>query len=88
MSCGVGHRLGSGPVWLWLWHRPVATAPVRPLAREPPCVLSVALQKAKKKKKGHTHTKDEVLVHTTTQVALQTLSERSWSQRCILGDFS
>ena len=26
-SCGVGHRLGSDAALLWLWHRPVATAP-------------------------------------------------------------
>uniref|UniRef100_A0A8D0Z604 Glycine cleavage system H protein n=1 Tax=Sus scrofa TaxID=9823 RepID=A0A8D0Z604_PIG len=32
MSCGVGCRHGSDPALLWLWHRPVATAPIRPLA--------------------------------------------------------
>ena len=26
MSCGVGHRRGSDPVFLWLWHRLVAVA--------------------------------------------------------------
>ena len=36
MSCGVGHRHGSDPALLWLWHRPVATALIRPLAWEPP----------------------------------------------------
>ena len=24
MSCGVGHRHGSDPAWLWLWRRPAA----------------------------------------------------------------
>ena len=36
---------------LWLWHRPVTTAPIRPLAWEPPCAVRAALEKAKKKKK-------------------------------------
>ena len=29
-SCGVGHRYGWDLALLWLWHRPVATAPVDP----------------------------------------------------------
>ena len=29
LSCGVGHRRGLDPVLLWLWRRPVATAPIR-----------------------------------------------------------
>ena len=36
MSCGVGRRCGLDPVLLWLWCRPVATAPIGPLAWEPP----------------------------------------------------
>ena len=36
MSCGVGHRRGPDLVLLWLWHRPDATAPIGPLAWEPP----------------------------------------------------
>ena len=36
VSCGVGHRHGSDLVLLWLWHRAVATAPIRPIAWEPP----------------------------------------------------
>ena len=51
MSCGVGHRLGSGPVLLWLWCRPAAVAPIPPLAWEPPYAMSAALKKAKKEKK-------------------------------------
>ena len=26
-SCGIGHRCGSDPILLWLWHRPAAAAP-------------------------------------------------------------
>ena len=53
VSCGVGCRCGSDPVLLWLWHRPAATAPIRPLAWEPLYAVGVALewQKGKKKKK-------------------------------------
>ena len=50
----VGHRRGSDPVLLWLWHRLVAAAPIRPLALELPYAAKLALEKAKreKKKKG------------------------------------
>ena len=51
MCCGGGHRRGSDPELLWLWCRPVATAPTGPLAWEPPYAASVALEKTKKKKK-------------------------------------
>ena len=51
MSCGVGHRLGLDPALLWLWHRPAATAPIRPLAWEPPRAMGAALEKTKNKKK-------------------------------------
>jgi len=47
MSCGVGHRYGFDPELLWLWHRPTATVPIRPLAWEPPYAVSVALEKDK-----------------------------------------
>ena len=52
MSCGIGHRLSSDPPLLWLWHRLAATAPIRPLAQEPPYAMGVALEKTKKKKKS------------------------------------
>ena len=34
MSYGIGHRRGLDLMLLWLWCRPEATAPVRPLAWE------------------------------------------------------
>ena len=46
----VGRRRGSDPVLLWLWCRPVATAPTGPLAWDPPYALGTALEKTKKKK--------------------------------------
>ena len=56
MSCGVGHRWGSDPVLLllWLWHRPGATALIKPLAWETPSAAGVAL-KTKQNKTEHTH---------------------------------
>ena len=49
MSCGVGYICGSDARLLWLWCRPVATTPIRPLAWEPPYAVGVALEKTKKK---------------------------------------
>ena len=53
LSCGIGRRRGSDLALLWLWCRLVATAPVRPLAWEPPYAMGVAQkrQKTKKEKK-------------------------------------
>ena len=45
MSYGVGHRRGSDPALLWLWHWSAATAMIRPLA------AGVALKKERKEKK-------------------------------------
>ena len=39
---------------LWLWCRPAAVAPIRPLAWEPLYASGVALKKKKKKKKFQT----------------------------------
>ena len=50
MGCGIGCRHGSDPTLLWLWHRPVTAAPIRPLAWEPPHAMGAALDKAKPKK--------------------------------------
>ena len=55
MTCGVGRRRGSDPALLWLWYRPEATAPITPLAWEPPYAADVALEKTKKDKHTHTH---------------------------------
>ena len=48
MSYGVHRRRGSDPALLWPWCRPAATAPIAPLAWEPPCAMGVALEKKKK----------------------------------------
>ena len=51
MSCGVGRRCGSDPVSLCLWRRQVATAPIGPLAWEPPYTAGAVLEKTKGLKK-------------------------------------
>ena len=51
MSCGVGRRRGLDPTLLWLWGRPAAIAPIRPLAWEAPYATGAALEKAQKNKK-------------------------------------
>ena len=54
MRCGVDRRCGSDLALLWLWCRPAAAVPIRPLAWEPPHAVGTALnthtQKKKKKK--------------------------------------
>ena len=48
MSCGAGRRRGLDPELLWLWCRLAATAPIGPLAWEPPYAMGAALEKANK----------------------------------------
>ena len=55
MSCGVGRRHGSDLVWLWLWCRPAATAPIRPLAWGPPYAVGAALKRQNKKPPTRIH---------------------------------
>ena len=49
MSSGVGHRCGSDPALLWLWHRLVATVRIWSLAWEPPYAVGMALKNQKNK---------------------------------------
>ena len=50
MSCGVGHRCSLDLALLWLlWRRLAATAPIRPLAWEPPYAAGAALERLKNK---------------------------------------
>jgi len=54
VSCGVGCRRGSDLALLWLWRRPPAIAPIRPLAWEPPYAAGAALKRQKKQTKNQT----------------------------------
>ena len=51
VSCGVGHRRSLDLVLLRLWRRPAATAPIQPLAWEPPYATGAVLKRQKDKKK-------------------------------------
>ena len=51
VGCGMGGRCSLDPELLWLWCRLAASAPIKPLAREPPYAAGTALKKKKKKKK-------------------------------------
>ena len=53
VSCGAGRRHRLDPMLLWLWHRPAAVAPIRPLAWELPYATGETLKKQKKKKKKY-----------------------------------
>ena len=46
VSCGC--RRGLDVALLWLWCRPAAAAPIRPLAWEPPYAVGVALNRQNK----------------------------------------
>ena len=49
MSCGLGCRRGLDSELLQLWCRSAATAPIRPLAWEPPYAMGAGLEKTRKK---------------------------------------
>ena len=64
MSCGVGHRRGSDPALLWLWHRLVAL--IGPLAWEPSYAAEATqenVKKTKKKEKKHRRIGVPVMAH-------------------------
>ena len=74
MSCGVGRRCNSDPALLWLWHRLVAAAPIRPLAWEPPYAASVVIKSIHTQKKLEMNTfqgKQKLREFITTKSALQ-----------------
>ena len=52
MSCSILHRCGLNPALLWLWCRPTAAAPIRPLAWELPYASGAALKSKKKNGNG------------------------------------
>ena len=48
MSCDVSHRCSLDPTLLWLWCRPEAVGPIRPLAWELPYATGAAIKKKEK----------------------------------------
>ena len=53
MSQGIVRRLSLDPKLLWLWHRPAAIAPIRPLAWEPPYAMDAGFKKQQQQQKVH-----------------------------------
>ena len=49
VSSGEGHRCGSNPTLLCLWHRPAAVAPIQPPAQELPYATGAVLRRKNKK---------------------------------------
>ena len=86
MSSAVGRRRGLDLALLWLWRRPAATAPIRPLAWEPPCATGVALEKAKKKKKRNRKTNTSGWDQIEQQLPWQLWHIRaSHHDECVMG---
>ena len=48
VSCGTHYKHGLDLALLWLWSRPAAVAPIRPLAWELPHAMGTALKQKKK----------------------------------------
>ena len=70
MSRGVECRCVSDLALLWLRHRPSATAPIRPLASEPPYAASEGLKGQKKKDKKESVCKTLGAVPQTINIGL------------------
>ena len=68
VSCGVGCRCGSYPTLLWLWCRPAAAGPIRPLAWEPPHAAGRAQENGKKTKKVKKNLNPNVVIRKPTSI--------------------
>ena len=76
-------RLSSDPALLWLWHRPAAAAPIRPLAWEPPCATGAALKtKIKTKTKTNDkHGEDIYYIYNKGYILFAKISNNSIRKR-------
>ena len=61
MSCGVGCRHVLDLALLWLWYRPVATAPIQSLAWELPHAVGAAKTQTQKQLSMVNSTKSKVI---------------------------
>ena len=76
MSCGVGSRLGSDPVLLWLWHRPMADL-TPSLGTSTCCGYGHKKHKQKKQKTKKTLTSNQILGgQEDRQVMVKVLTEK------------
>ena len=77
MSCGVVYRGSLDLALLWLCHRPVAAAPIQPLAWEP----SYSTGATPKKQKDKQTNKKLVLVHVGNSSFCHTQDILQYSMR-------
>ena len=70
MNYGIDHRHSSDLALLWLWCKPAATAPIRPLAWEPSHAVCAALKRQKTKIKNKVKVTGEHLFYSLTYVPL------------------
>ena len=70
MSCGVGHRLSSHLVLLWLWHRLAATVPTRPPSLETSICHRSGPKMTKDKKRKYTTNKHKANHNSQLNVML------------------
>ena len=78
MSCGVGCRHGSDPGVLWLWCSPAPTAPIGPLAWEPPYASGMALKRQNINKCGLNYRKTSKSSSLPPQCPSQKVSKRAY----------
>ena len=94
--CGRSWDPESDPESLWLWCRPVATAPIRPLAWEPPYAAEAAQEMTKKTKNkkikgwnlgsscpfvGYKHRCHSSMIHNYRKVEATPMSIEWWMDK-------
>ena len=85
MSCGEVCRCGLDPVLLWLWRRPAATAPIRPLAWEPLYAMGSALKKQTEKNYPWISCCDTVGERSSVATAVAQVTTLAWIQSLAQG---
>ena len=85
MSCGIGCKRSLDPALPWLWRRLVATAPIRPLAWEPPYAMGrpKKWQKRQKEKKTKQNKKTKKPTKPLGENARSSCGERNSFCACI-----
>ena len=70
VSCSAGRRHSLDPALLWLWCRPAAVAPIRPLAWELPYAAGAALKSKETKQNKQKQTNKQKTTYTHTKKLL------------------
>ena len=86
VSCSVGHRRGSDPALLWLWHRVAAAALIQPLAWEVPLCHTCCPKKQKKEKETNKQTNKKPTNQPTNQPKNPSWTSFIWWSGVVPGD--